>query len=192
MKDAYQIIYFNGPSSAGKTTLARALQNSLNKPFLVVGIDQVIFMMPDKVNTWDAETNAIGFSSEPVSEGHGPKIVYKVRSGPFGKQMVQALKDIVITLAKSGQYIIIDDVSIGKKEVDAWREALKDFKVLWVGLTAPLSILEERERIRGDRKIGLARWQAEHVHVGVTYDIMIDTSEKTVDENVVMLKHHIE
>jgi 2-polyprenyl-3-methyl-5-hydroxy-6-metoxy-1,4-benzoquinol methylase len=58
----YQIIYFNGPSSAGKTTLARALQNALHNPFLVLGIDQVIFMMPEKLNDWHHGTLAQGFS----------------------------------------------------------------------------------------------------------------------------------
>jgi len=42
----YQVIYLNGPSSSGKTELAKALQEALDKPFLHVGIDKVIGMMP--------------------------------------------------------------------------------------------------------------------------------------------------
>ena len=38
-----QIIYLNGPSSSGKTTLAKALQHAFEKPFLHVGIDKIDF-----------------------------------------------------------------------------------------------------------------------------------------------------
>lgn len=43
-----QIIYINGPSSSGKTTLAKALQQVFDQPFLHIGIDRVIGMMPVK------------------------------------------------------------------------------------------------------------------------------------------------
>ena len=33
-----------------------------------------------------------------------------------------------------------------------------------------------RERSRGDRVVGLARWQYDRVHRGMTYDLEIDTS----------------
>lgn len=191
MKKNYQIIYLNGPSSVGKTTVARALQNELKTLFLVVGIDQVIDMMPAKANDWNEAADVPGFSPEPVENVKQGFVGYRIHSGPFGERMVQALKDIVLALAKSNYSIIIDDVSIGKKEVDAWHNALKKFQVLWVGLTAPLNVLEQRERDRHDRKLGLARWQAEHVHVGVDYDLMIDTYEMSVDESVAIIKNRM-
>ena len=191
MKKNYQIIYLNGPSSAGKTTLARALQNKLRTLFLMIGIDQIIFMMPEKANDWNEAANAPGFSPQPVAGDKQEVMEYKIHYGPFGKRMMQALKDIVVALAKSDYSIIVDDVSIGKEEVDAWHSALKNFQVLWVGLIAPITVLEQREKDRGDRKPGLARWQAKHVHVGVKYDLMIDTYEKSVDECVAIIKEHI-
>ena len=39
-----QLILVNGPSSAGKTTLCRALQQKILEPYLVVGFDDFIFM----------------------------------------------------------------------------------------------------------------------------------------------------
>ena len=53
----------------------------------------------------------------------------------------------------------------------------------FVGLFAPLDILETRERGRGDREIGLARWQHERVHQGMIYDLEIDTTTTTPLEN---------
>jgi chloramphenicol 3-O phosphotransferase len=187
-KSKAHIIYLNGPSSAGKTTLARELQNKLEQPFLVLGIDQMIFMMPAKLNDWQHETEALGFSWLPVKDERGITTAYKIHLGPFGKHMVRALKDIAVTLARSGHNLIIDDVSFGKEQVNEWRKALKDFNVLWVGITAPLEIIEKREKERADRKIGSARYQAEHVHTGVIYDRMIDTYQQTLEENVALIE----
>ncbi|MFZ0017309.1 MAG: hypothetical protein WAL10_08230 [Acetobacteraceae bacterium] len=44
-------------------------------------------------------------------------------------------------------------------------------EVHFVGLFAPLDVLEARERQRGDRLIGLARWQYHRVHSGIAYDL---------------------
>lgn len=191
MHKNYPIIYLNGPSSAGKTTLARALQNVLSEPFLVLGIDQVIAMMPEKYNDWFNETEAEGFSWLPVKDDQGAVIAYKIHSGPYGKRIAEALRNIIITLARTGHNIIIDDVSFGSEQINVWREALKDFKVLWVGVTAPLNIIEQREQQRGDRKIGSARWQTERVHTGVNYDLMIDTHDKSLDENIATIQTHL-
>jgi len=182
MQNNYQIIYLNGPSSVGKSTLARKLQNILQAPFLVIGIDQIIFMMPDKLNDWHTESLAPGFSWQPVKNKKKDLIAHAIHVGPFGKKMVQAFKDIVIALAKSGLNVIVDDVSFGKVEVDAWREALKDFNVLWIGMIAPVEILEQREKDRGDRKIGSAKHQAGYVHFNVQYNMIIDTNEQKIDD----------
>jgi len=191
MKQRYQIIYLNGPSSSGKSTLARALQNTLRDPFLVIGIDKVIGMMPERLNDWNYDTITDGFSWQPVIDKLGHISAYKIHVGPFGKRMIHALKDIVVMLAQSGHYIIIDDVSFGKMGVDAWQDVLRNFNVFWVGVSAPISILEQREKERGNRKIGSARWQAEHVHVDVRYDLMIDTYEKSIDDNVALIQHYL-
>lgn len=37
------VILVNGPSSAGKTTLCRALQAAITEPYLCVGFDEFIF-----------------------------------------------------------------------------------------------------------------------------------------------------
>jgi len=175
-----QIIYLNGPSSAGKTTLARTLQQALEKPFLIVGIDMMISLMPEKLNDWHNGQKTAGFSWQPAEDRHGNP-AYKIEVGSFGQRVIQMLKDITVTLARSGHYIIIDDVSFGKQQVDQWREVLKEFDVVWIGITAPVEVLEKREQERGDRKLRSACWQAERVHGGVQYDRMFDTHEQSVD-----------
>lgn len=115
---SYQIIYLNGPSSSGKTTLAKALQKELREPFLHIGIDRVIGMMPSKLNNWDGgEESLQGFSwKQSVDETGHP--IHELHMGPFAEKMSQTLKEIVLTLAKMGHHIIIDDVAFGKADVD--------------------------------------------------------------------------
>jgi chloramphenicol 3-O phosphotransferase len=180
----HEIIYLNGSSSSGKTTLARALQKKLEVPFLVLGVDQIIYMMPEKMNDWNNETDAPGFSYHPAKDGNEQVVAYKIEVGPYGEKMIKLLKDVVITAAQLGNNIIVDDVSFGKKEVDEWRKVLNNFNVLWVGVTAPIKIIEQRERNRGDRKIGSAKWQTQRVHEGVVYDCMIDTYNDSLHDNV--------
>ena len=50
-----------------------------------------------------------------------------------------------------GHHLIIDDVSFGKEQIDQWKETLKGFGVLWVGVNAPLPVLEQREKARNNR-----------------------------------------
>ena len=60
-----------------------------------------------------------------------------------------------------------------------YRTLLSRFDARWVGLFAPLEVLEARERERGDQALGLARWQFDRVHRGVGYDLELDTAAAT-------------
>lgn len=187
MNTQYQIIYINGPSSSGKTTLAQLLQQELDLPFLHIGIDRVIGMMPDKLNDWEGGPAPLGFSWKNSTDETG-HLVHEIQLGPFARKMSDTLKEIVITLAKLDHYIIIDDVAFGKQDVDSWRSALKDYNVLWIGIYTPLPILEEREKQRGNRMIGSARAQYYKVHIGVVYDLEFDTSKDSSEKIVQAIK----
>jgi len=47
----------------------------------------------------------------------------------------------------------------------------------FAGVFSPIAALEQRERARGDRKIGLALYQAAVVHVSSEYDVEVDTHQ---------------
>jgi chloramphenicol 3-O phosphotransferase len=58
----------------------------------------------------------------------------------------------------------------------SWRQHLAGLDVVWVGLTVPLDLLEQRESERGDRVAGQARSQHALVHRHATYDVEVDTA----------------
>jgi chloramphenicol 3-O phosphotransferase len=97
------------------------------------------------------------------------------------------MRRAVVALAAEGNNLIVDDVMLDL----TWRDyqtLLAPFSVSLVGVFAPLAILEERERQRRDRMIGLARWQYDRVHEGMTYDLEIDTSSATPEACALRIK----
>jgi chloramphenicol 3-O phosphotransferase len=83
----------------------------------------------------------------------------------------------------AGNNLIVDEVMIGSDKVREYRALLSGFDVRFIGLFAPLAVLEARERARGDRVLGLARWQFYRVHRDVVYDLEIDASVASPLEN---------
>lgn len=185
-----RIIYLNGPSSAGKTTIATALQARLADPYLRVSLDALLDAMPAKVNDWAGRGAAPGYSFQVIDDGAG-HLVQRVVAGPYGKRIAPAFRAMAVALARSGLDLIIDDIAFGEEQVRPWREALRDFPTLWVGITASVETLVARERARGDRLVGSARDQHARVHVGVDYDVLLDTTARTIAEAVERIVAHL-
>jgi chloramphenicol 3-O phosphotransferase len=182
-----KIIYLNGPSSSGKTTIAKALQAAYEEPYLHFGIDKFIGFMPEKINNWEGGTAELGFSWMAAKDPTGHP-VYQIHAGPFAKKISKTFKDIALLLASQHYNLIIDDVAFGAVEVEEWKKAFKNLHVLYVGVVTPLEILEQRERARGNRFLGTARDQYFKVHENVAYDLELDTHAQTLAENVQKIK----
>jgi chloramphenicol 3-O phosphotransferase len=88
-----------------------------------------------------------------------------------------------LPILAAGPYTLVVDHVF---EHRAWREdctaALAHSTVFFIGLRCPVEVLEAREKARGDRRTGMARWQLERVHEHVRYDLELDTSIRTADE----------
>jgi chloramphenicol 3-O phosphotransferase len=165
------ILILNGAGSVGKSSIARAFQRISAKPFLHVAMDTFLDMLPATLMD-----HPDGLIFEAINNGNGPQIA--INAGPAIERTLRGMRRAIAALASEGNNLIVDDVMLGG-EMNDYKALLKDFSVSFVGLFAPLAVLEERERLRRDRMIGLARWQFERVHSGKTYDLEIDTSAAT-------------
>lgn len=116
-----KIIYLTGPSSVGKTTLAKALQEALDKPFLHMSFDKVIGMKPLKINNWTGGSSLLGFSWESSYDDEGI-LIQKLKKGPFAKKIQSAFRDLSLKLVESGHHLIIDDFSLDKESFEVWKE----------------------------------------------------------------------
>ena len=166
---ASRIIVLNGNSSAGKTSIARAMQAITTEPFLHVPIDAFLDMMPPSMFEKPG-----GLVFEAQRDAGKP--ICTITVGDVAGRALNAVRHAMAALADAGNNLIIDDAMMDNDAAD-YAKVLSAHCVSWVGVHAPLEILEERERRRGDRDIGLARWLFDRVHQGVRYDLEVDTSE---------------
>lgn len=159
----YRMIILNGGSSSGKSSIARALQESLPDPWLALGVDDLIDASP----TWLTDGgDGLGFGADG-----------SVTAGADFKALNKAWDAGIVTMAREGARIILDEVFLrGGESQREWLKLLAGLPVLWVGVRCPAEVAEAREASRGDRIAGMAAMQADTVHVGMAYDVVVDTS----------------
>lgn len=150
---ARRVIVLNGASSAGKSTLCRALREALDTPFLWFPLD--LFLDGDLLPRRRDGSFAWAAQRENVLQGH-----------------LACLRG----LAEAGNDVLTDVVFESQAQHNAWRAALADLSPFVVGVHCPLKELERRERARGDRRKGDARRDFEIVHSFGPYDLEIDST----------------
>lgn len=165
------VILLNGVGSAGKSSIAKALQTITAEPFLHVAMDAFFDMMPE--HYWN---HPDGVTFETVQQDGKPSVV--IHSGPVAARIMRGMRRSIAAMAREGNNLIVDDVLIDNELAD-YAALLADVTFRTVGVFAPLDVLEARERERGDRLIGLARWQYDRVHRGRRYDLELDSSTAT-------------
>jgi chloramphenicol 3-O phosphotransferase len=176
-----QVILLNGTSSAGKTTLARAIQEISPVPYLYTGIDSQFAMVPEKWGGGRGGPLSVeGFRYNGSEEDDDPAVT--MIAGPVGLSMLRAMHRATAVLCAEGFNVVIDEMLLARELLTSWRNALRGMAVLFVAVECPLPVLEERER-RRRQPHGLARGQLDVVHAhGWPYDMRIDTSTAEADE----------
>jgi chloramphenicol 3-O phosphotransferase len=165
------VILLNGVGSVGKSSIATALQTIAAEPFLHVTMDAFLDMMPARY--WD---HPDGVTFETVQQDGKPSVI--IHSGLVAERLLRGMRRSVAAMAREGNNLIVDDVLL-ENEMDEYAALLAHVTFRTVGVFAPLDVLEARERERGDRLIGLARWQYDQVHQGRRYDLELDSSKAT-------------
>lgn len=172
------IIFLNGCSSSGKSSMAKALQHLSLKPLLTLGIDSFIGMMPSKY--WGSEEKASEGFKLVTSKTENKKIV-EIKTGPFAEDILHSMPKVIKLLAEEGYDIIIDEVLFGDKILQHYVENLVNHKVYFIGVVCSLETIEEREILRGNRPVGMARGQINVVHLEPRYyDLSVDTTNNSV------------
>jgi len=176
-----QIVLLNGVGSAGKGSIAKALQTITTEPFLHVEMDAFLDMLPEA--SWGRPD---GIIFETVQDDGKPSVV--ITAGPLAERMLRGMRHAVAAMAAEGNNLIVDEVLLEARKRREYEELLGAFEVFYVGVFAPLDVLEARERQRGDRMIGLARWQYGRVHKDMAYDLEVDTSRATPLECATLIR----
>ena len=164
MKNGH-VIFLNGTSSSGKTTIAKALQEKLTEPYMYISIDDYFHMYAERFLRPASREEAM------VLERLIPAVV-------------SGLHRSVAALARAGNNVLVDHLLQDDGSLEECVENWVGLDVLFVGVKCPLEVAEEREKKRGNRTIGTARSQFERVHAHDLYDLEIDTSRLNVVECV--------
>lgn len=176
-----RIVLLNGVSSVGKGSLAKALQRIASRPMLHVQMDAFLEMLPAAM--FGA---AEGYAFETTEQDGHP--VTAIKSGPALEAAMRGMRGAVAAMAGAGNDLIVDEVLWDPDALADYRRRLAGHDVHTVGLFAPLEVIEQRERQRGDRDLGLARWQYDKVHAGMSYDLELDAAMATPDELAARVK----
>jgi chloramphenicol 3-O phosphotransferase len=157
-----KIILLNGPSSAGKSTLCRAIQAQIDQPFLQFSLDFFFF-------------NSTVLPKQQLKDG-------AFQWAEMRPRVFDGFFNCLPALALAGNNLVIEFIIETQTQWDALRQKLDGFDVFLIGVHCPLPELERREQLRGDRRVGDARRDLETVHSFTKYDFEIDSSE-AADEN---------
>jgi len=159
-----KIIFLNGVSSSGKTTLAKSLQEELAEPYCRLSIDNFLSTIHEKFFISEYRTSL--------------------------RQTLRAMHHTIKLFSDMGLNVIVDHVLEKQEWLDECVKILHEYPVLFVHVTCPLEELRRREKERGDRQIGQAEWQLSRLSLKDTYDITVDTTnEKCVDEIIEIFNH---
>ena len=160
------VIFLNGSTSAGKTSIGRALQAKLPEPYLLFGIDHVFPWLPP---VW-CETPD-GYWFERRADGGMPIFI-----GEGFLQVAKGWHRMVRGGVDAGLRFVVDEALIDPRLLPDWQAVLGGLDVLWVGVRCELAELQRREKARGDRGIGQAQSQYQEVYAAAPYDLEVDTT----------------
>jgi chloramphenicol 3-O phosphotransferase len=183
------IIFLNGTSSAGKSSIAYKLQEHSNEPMLHVGCDHFFGMMHPKYFSNDLNADQ-GYSFIRDTSKSMP--VFTVQKGPVGQQLSHAMHRAMKTLADNGFNLVIDEVLFAEEDFLDYQNVFHDYRVYFIAVKPPLEVVEQRESDRGDRLIGLARGLYDLVYLNKSYDMKIDSSKMTPDESARAIMEYID
>lgn len=147
-----RIIILNGTSSAGKTTLARALRFELDPGFCY-------------------------YASDQLADGGFRPIDLEVRFATR-QRFFDAFHRSIPALAGAGLDLLVEHIIEQQTWADEISTLLADFDVFWVGVHSPIHEIERREKLRGDRSIGEGLFHLK-THEFCTYHLEVDSTRPT-------------
>jgi chloramphenicol 3-O phosphotransferase len=178
--EAPRLLLLNGTSSAGKTSLLHALQDRFDQPFLEVGLDKFLWMLPKRYlqpHFWQ-EIFTYEYRHTPGEAA----VIERIHPGELGERLITGMHQAAAALLAAGHYLLLDHVLLKSEWVWECARLFKGYRAYLIGVRCPLEIVEQRERQRHDRTLGQARAQYAYVHAYGPYDFEVDTSWQSPEQ----------
>lgn len=165
--NAGKVIFINGTSSSGKTSILRSLQVVLEDPYLEAGIDKFIWMLPERYLDRPLWDDVLGLAD---------------KAGETGHVLVRGMHHAIATLSEAGINVLADHVLVEQSWVEHCVRLFSELPAYLIGVQCPLEVLEEREKSRKNRTLGQAKLQYPVIHKYLVYDLEVDTSVLSPEE----------
>ncbi len=172
-----KVIVLNGASSSGKTSILNQLQGLLVEPYLNVGIDKFIWMLPKRYLDRPLWDDVLGLATE---------------SGAMGSRLFSSMHKVIQLLSLEGMNVVADYVMVEPEWVGECARLFSPLPAYFVGVQCPLEVLIQREFARKDRTLGQAEAQFPLVHKDIIYDLVVDTSLLSIEECALKIKEYID
>ncbi|QOV45443.1 chloramphenicol phosphotransferase CPT family protein [Streptomyces chromofuscus] len=144
------IIFLNGTSSSGKSSIATELLRMLDEPYFHMPVDAFHAMR----------------SHAPVPPQELDTVLHRTWQG---------YHRAVAGMAAAGNNVVMDHILSAEWRLRDCLSLFDPRDVVLVGVHCPPDELERRERERGNRPPGLAARQLRQVHAHGVYDVECDT-----------------
>src|SRR5690606_6248222 len=158
--DKGKIIFLNGVTSSGKTSIVEAMQGYSEPFFYVVANDLFEQMVGDK---------------------HLQEDYWKHLS-----EVIIMMYQIARTFSDSGKNILIDGILVERPELKPHYDKVKDifdgYPLEIVEVYCPLDICRERNIERGDRTEDQSEMQSRIMAENINYSCFVDTSVNSPEE----------
>lgn len=155
-----RIIFLNGVTSAGKTSIVESLQKREDIFFYVVAND---------------------LFQEMVGENYLRRNYWKYLS-----EVIIIMYHTAKLFSDMGKHVLIDGILVERKEIKPHYhqllEILKNNPLDIVEIYCPLDICRQRNIIRGDRYEKQSQEQHDMMAENIQYSVMVDTSINSSDE----------
>lgn len=176
-----KIIFLNGCSSSGKTTLAVKLQQLLAEPYQHISLDQFRDGLPSRVRGLNAPARSPGASGiNVVPTEHNGELVTQIQFGHHGEQVLRGMRRCIAAFGKIGANVIVDDLLFKPEYLQDYVAVLDPHNTWFIGVKCSLDVVTQREAQRPRRFPGTATSHFEQVHAhGERYDLEVDTSNAT-------------
>jgi chloramphenicol 3-O phosphotransferase len=175
------MIILNGPSSAGKSSLVKELQQLWPHPLFATGTDAVITGWPDNfVLDHDESDPAKELEALRIVAGQGPAPSWVPKMSDTFLTISRHAHESWAAMSQSGVDVVVDHCIIEPSIREHAQNVL--LGAFWVGVTCDVQELVRREAARGDRYVGFASGTSAIVHLGMDYDMVIDTTSTPPEE----------
>ena len=171
-----KVILLNGTSSAGKTTLAYAIQLLSPQPVQHIALDHFRDGMAARfrgMNSLPGESGARGLNVVP-RDGRT-----ELHFGDVGHATLRGMRRAAAAFADTGIDVVVDDLLLERAFLVDYLQVLQRFDVTFVAVRCDLATLNARENARPGRFPGTAAAHFERVHADYLYDLEVDTAVDT-------------